>query len=77
MWTKAIKKLVCLHLIVAALLFLIVQRNKEPESEKDNRGMLMGAIVLLSIATFVCFVGFLRSTAMAISGGSEISYDRI
>ena len=77
MWTKAIKKLVCLHLIVAALLFLVVQRNKEPAVEKDNRAMLMAAIVLLSIATFVCFVGFLRSTAMAISGGSEVSFERV
>lgn len=65
-WEKTVKKLVALHLIVAFLLVVITLREKE--TVDNNRNLLMGAIVLLSIATFVTTVCFLRCLLMAVTG---------
>lgn len=75
MWSKAIKKLVCLHVLVAALLFLLVEHDKQEKGMNKDR--LLAAVVLIGIATGVCTLMLIRCTAMAISGSSEMSYARI
>lgn len=75
MWAKAIKKLVCLHILVAALLFLLVEHDKQAKGMNKDR--LLAAVVLIGIATGVCALAFIRCTAMAISGQSEMNYTRI
>ena len=76
-WEKTIKKLVCLHIIVAFALFIWVQHEKEAAGKfKDY---LMASFVLLCIASVVTLLCFLRCLAMAIGGSGESSrmYDAI
>lgn len=66
MWSKVIKKLVCLHLIVAGLLVVIALRDKE--TQKTSKDMFTAAMVLLSIATAVTFLGMVKCIVDAAEG---------
>lgn len=66
MWSKALKKLVALHLIVAFLLVVLAFREKEADGKiKDY---MTAAMVLLSIATAVTTLWLLKCVANAASG---------